>query len=305
MLSSSVSRTTAIGNDGSNVYNYNYRIVAASDLLVTVRNTITNIETTLVLTTDFTVQGIGQVIGTITLVNSGQAWLDQSSGDLNSSYMIVIRRTRPRQQNTSIRNQGAYYASVHENEFDDLVMQIQDLWDYINRAVTLPETAQPSDFNPILPAANGVIGAVPGSVLQVNPAGNGWAFADARLGWLSVDIPYSLFSAAATSQQVNAFTLPPNCILMGVAIKHRAAFTGASITDVTMDLGTAGVPDLFLSAFDVFQSVSDSAFANATVQNIQSFVNPTNIVVRANSSGANLSALSQGCVRVFYWYMNL
>lgn len=303
-LSSATSRTKATGSDSTSVYNYNFRIFQSSDLLVTVRNTDTNVETLLVLTTDYTVSGVGQTSGSITLVNAGQAWIDSSNGDLLSNYIIVIRRVRPLQQNTSIRNQGTFYAAVHEDAFDDMVMKLQQLWDYINRAVTLPETLQPSDFNPVLPS-NLFINPPAGAVLQINPTQNGFTLGSPLLGWQAVDLAYGAFSIAATSKQVKAFSLPAGCILMGVAMKHSTLFTGSSISAATCDLGTTGDPDKFLSAFDVHQSVADSAFVNATVQNIQSFANATDIFVRANSTGANLSALSQGTVRIYYWYMNL
>lgn len=303
MLSSTVSRTTATGSDSTPTYNYNFRIFLAADLLVTVRNTTTNAESKLTLTTDYTVNDIGQASGTISLVSAGQAWIDTSSGDLLSNYIIVIRRVRPLTQNVYIRNQGTYYASVHEDEFDNLIMIDQQHWDQISRSMRLPETVTPDVFNPYLPV--GIDQAPAGASLVVNQAGNGWALGAPVAGWSSVTLSYAQLAAAALTNQITAFSLPAGCILMGLALKHSVVFAGTSITDVYLDVGTSGTPDLFLTDFDVYQSVSDTAFTNAIVQSIQSFVNATNIMIRATSVGANLSALSQGTVTLYYWYMNL
>lgn len=304
MLSSVVSRTTATGSDSTATYNYNFRIFANADLLVVVKNTTTLIETTLTLTTDYTVAGVGQASGSISLTNSGQVWMDPATGFLANGYIIMVRRVRPLQQNTSIRNQGTFYAAVHEDEFDNLTMIDQQHWDQISRSVRLPETVLSSVFNPVLPTLLGS-SPPPGSVLQVNATANGWAIGSALVGWKAIDLPFSLFQAGALTDQITAFSVPAGCILLGVALKHTVAFAGGSISDVNIDLGLSGQANLFLTQFDVFQAVADSAFTNAMVNYIGSFASATSILINATSVGANLSALTQGSVRVYYWYMNL
>lgn len=301
-LSSTACRTKATGSDSTATYNYNFRIFSASDLLVTVRNTTTNVESVLVLTTDYTVSGVGLQSGTVALVNAGQAWMD-TSGFLAANYIIIVRRVRPLTQLTSIRNQSAYYASVHEDEFDTLVMVDQQQDDQLQRAVLMPESVTSDIFNPMLPTS--LVAPPPGAALIINPAGNGWALGSPVVGWKSVTLTYAQLQAAANTKQVTAFSLPAGFILMGAAIKHSIAFAGGAISAVTLDLGTVGTPDLFLTAFDVFQAVADSAFVNAMPFNIQSFAGATDIKLRANSVTAQLNALTQGTVTIYYWYMNL
>lgn len=155
MLSSAIARVSYTGNDATSVYSYGCRLFASSDLLVVVRLIASPYtETTLVLTTDYTVGTVGSSTGNITLINASQLWLN--GGNLSSAYKIVIRRVRPLTQNTSIRNQGAYLAAIHEDVFDNLVMICQQLLDIGNRSVRLPDTYSSSDFNPHLPA--GIIG---------------------------------------------------------------------------------------------------------------------------------------------------
>lgn len=303
MLSSTASRTTATGSDSASVYPYQYRIFQPADLLVTVKNLTTLQETVLTFSVDYTVQNVGQQTGTITLQNLGQVWLD-GSGYLSSSYMMVVRRVRPLTQNVSIRNQGSFYAATHEDEFDNLVMIDQQHWDQISRSVRTPETITPAQFNPILPSN---LPANPGSTIAVNPSGNGWALVSPITGfsWSAIDIPFTAFQAASLTNQIVAFPLPPNCILIGCALKHWTAFAGTSITDVFMDLGIVGNENLLLNDFDVFQAVGDQVFLNALVQYIGSFASNTNIMIQATAVGANLSALSAGSVRVYYYYLNL
>lgn len=303
MLSSTASRTTATGNDSTAVYPYSYRIFAQADLLVTVKNITTLQETVLVLSTDYTVQSVGQATGTITLQNLGQVWLD-GSGFLSASYLIVIRRVRPLTQTVSIRNQSSFYAATHEDEFDNLIMIDQQHWDQISRSVRLPETITGSQFSPFLPTS---LPTSPGSSIVVNAGGNGFALANPITGinWQAVDIPFTSFKTAAMTNQILAFSLPANCILIGVALKHWTAFAGTLITGLYMDLGISGNENLLLSDFDVFQAVGDTIFLNGIVQYIGSFASGTSIMIQANATGANLSALSAGSVRVHYWYMNL
>lgn len=164
MLSSLINREKYTGNGSTNVYSYGCRIYSASELRVTVRLIATGVETRLALATDYTVSGVGNSTGNISLVNSSQAWLD-GSGNLTSAYILVTRRVRPLTQSASIRNQGAFYAATHEDVFDKLVMDLQQHWDEISRSFRLPETFSSADFNPTIPV--GIIG-VPGATLATD-----------------------------------------------------------------------------------------------------------------------------------------
>ena len=151
-LASTVNRVSYTGNDSTATYNYTFRIFLEADLLVTVRNTTTDVETTLALTTDYTVTGVGASAGgTIVLAGTGKAWQGTGS-NLNTGYKITIRRVATLTQNTDIRNQGDFYPEVHEDEFDRSRMIDQQQQDEIDRSVKMPETVASSDFNPEIPA---------------------------------------------------------------------------------------------------------------------------------------------------------
>jgi hypothetical protein len=148
-IASTTSRNNYTGNGATSVYSYSFRIFAQTDLLVTVSDTSGN-ETTLVLTTDYTVSGVGAVAGgAITLVSAGQAWL--TAGNLTTDYTLAIRRVRPLTQSADIRNQGDFYPEGHEDAFDHGIMVAQQQQDEIDRSVKVPETVDPGSFSAELP----------------------------------------------------------------------------------------------------------------------------------------------------------
>lgn len=194
-ISSTNSRMDYTGNGAVDTYSYNFKIFTNTDLLVTVRDT-DDVETTLTLTTDYTVTGVGSTNGgNVVLVNSGQSWLD-GDGDLKTGYVLTVRRVVQLKQTTDIRNQGSFYPEIHENTFDKLVMMEQQQQDEIDRSLKLPETVDPSDFNTSFPAS--LVGNAGASII-VNDSGDG--FTD---GPTADDISGAAASAAAASASASA-----------------------------------------------------------------------------------------------------
>lgn len=160
-LSNTTSRVSYTATGTNSIYTYTFRIYSASDLLVTTRN-ISNVETTLTLTTDYTVTGVGEATGgTVTL----------TAGNLTAGFVIVIRRVRPITQQEDFRDQFEFFPENHEDAYDKATMVDQQLQDELSRSVMLPETVSPTTFNPALPAAS-----VAGAALVVNSAGNGFTY---------------------------------------------------------------------------------------------------------------------------------
>ncbi len=121
----------------------------------------------------------------------------------------------------------------------------------------------------------------------------------------SVTMSYVAFQTAATSNAVQAFSLPANSLLDFVGIKHSTAFAGSGITDVNAQVGPTGNYQNIIENFDILQAVADQTFDNVSPGYIGSFVNPTAIYLNMVSTGANLSALTQGSVTVYYRYAAL
>lgn len=190
-LSSATDSVRYTGNGSVATYSYTFRVDAQSDLrVIKVTNDATPVVTVLTLTTDYTVTGVGASAGgTITLV----------AGNLTSGYKLIIRRKLSIIQDTEIRNEGTYYASEHENKFDELTMIDQQQQYTINRSVQLPESADTSLFDPTLPLS--IVGAE-SKVATTNATGNGWLDAD---DWVTVtDIAAAVTSAAAAAASETA-----------------------------------------------------------------------------------------------------
>ncbi len=146
-----VSRDNYVGNGAASVYAYNFKIFANTDLVVTVAD-LNDAETTLVLATDYTVDGVGDATGgNVTLVSAGQAWLD-TDGDLLTSFALTIRRVRPVTQTTDIRNQGPYAPEDIEDSLDHGIMVAQQRQDDADRSLKLPETEAGLAVNTVIPS---------------------------------------------------------------------------------------------------------------------------------------------------------
>ena len=180
-LSSTTARSSFTGEGTTATYAYGFRIFAQTDLLVIVKKISTGAETTLTITTDYTVTGVGETSGgNVVLVNAAQAWLD-GSGFLLATYTLSIIRDPSLVQNTDIRNQGTFYPETHEDAFDYQMMAIQRHEDKLDRSVKLPETIiastfAASHFDPELPTD---ITLHPGSTIVVNAAGDGFSMSAA------------------------------------------------------------------------------------------------------------------------------
>lgn len=119
---------------------------------------------------------------------------------------------------------------------------------------------------------------------------------------LSVNVSYTQLQTAALSKSVALFSLPAKSLLKNIIIKHSTAFTGGSISDVYAQIGISGSFDRFINGFDLLQVVGDQVFDNSSQAYIGSFINPTVIYLNAIATGANLSALVQGALTVWYQY---
>ncbi len=169
-VSSSSSRSSYTGNSAVSNYAYSFPIRVNTDLVVMVRNPTTGVETTLTLTTDYTVNGVGLAAGsTIDLVNASQAWL--TAGKLTSGLILVIRRVRPETQLTDLRNQGSYFPETIEDALDHITYILQYLQDQADRSLKLPFTIPVSGLSPLLPTLSN-----PLYVVRLNAAGTGFEY---------------------------------------------------------------------------------------------------------------------------------
>lgn len=140
-IASTVSRNDYIGNGATATYNYNFKIFAATDLEVAVRDT-SDVVTIYTLNVDYTVTGVGEDAGGTIIL---------TAGNLANNYALAIRRAPPLTQLTDIKNQGDFFPEVHENTFDKGTMVDQKQQDEIDRSIKLNVTTDPATFDTSIP----------------------------------------------------------------------------------------------------------------------------------------------------------
>lgn len=158
-------RNDYVGNGAAATYPFTFKIFAETDLAVTQRDTNGG-ETVLAWPGNFSVSGVGLAAGgSITL----------TAGNLTNLWGLTIKRIRPLTQATSLRNQSAFFASVHEDTFDHVVMLTQQLTDMTDRALKVQESLALPGMSLLLPppAAGHVLGWDPLAKSIINiPVGN-------------------------------------------------------------------------------------------------------------------------------------
>lgn len=126
-VSTEVDHNDYTGNGVTTSFPYTFRIFQKSDLVVQVVDLDENI-TELILDTDYTVTGAGGY-------NGGNVIL---SSPLADEYQISISRSLPVTQETDLRNQGKFFAEVHEDAFDKLTMLLQQVRSMFSLALRKP-----------------------------------------------------------------------------------------------------------------------------------------------------------------------
>jgi hypothetical protein len=116
------------GNGVTTAWPFTFKVFAASDIKVTVANTY-NVETVLVLTTDYTVS-----------VNANQ---DTSPGGtvayaLPDGFKLTITGALPYDQPLDLPSGGNFSPVALENQLDRTAMQLQQMREELGRAVLLP-----------------------------------------------------------------------------------------------------------------------------------------------------------------------
>jgi len=140
-----VSTTTSTAQFDPNGVTINFpfafRFFAATDLKVFWQKPDGTIQL-LVLNSNYTVQGAGNDAGgSITTI-----------GTPLPNGLLVVSRIMVATQLTSFRNQGEFFAEIHEDAFDKLVMLVQQTIDNQGRGLTVP-VADPLNINLVLPGA--------------------------------------------------------------------------------------------------------------------------------------------------------
>ncbi|HGA3367756.1 TPA: NosD domain-containing protein [Enterobacter kobei] len=128
-VSTVVDHNDYTGNGVTTSFPYTFRIFKKTDLAVSVIDLSENI-TVLVLDTDYTVTNAGGY-------NGGSVVL---TAPLTNGWQISIARELEPTQETDLRNQGKFFAEVHEDAFDKLTMLIQQVSSMFRLALRKPSS---------------------------------------------------------------------------------------------------------------------------------------------------------------------
>ena len=128
-VSTVVDNNDYTGNGVTTSFPYTFRIFKKTDLAVSVVDLDENI-TVLVLDTDYTVTNAGGY-------NGGNVVL---TTPLTNGWQISIARELEPTQETDLRNQGKFFAEVHEDAFDKLTMLIQQVGSMFRLALRKPSS---------------------------------------------------------------------------------------------------------------------------------------------------------------------
>jgi len=126
-VSTVVDHNDYTGNGVTTSFPYTFRIFKKSDLTVSVIDLSENI-TVLILDTDYTVTNAGGYSGGNVVLTT----------PLATGWKISIARELEPTQDTDLRNQGKFFAEVHEDAFDKLTMLIQQVGSMFRLALRKP-----------------------------------------------------------------------------------------------------------------------------------------------------------------------
>ncbi|HDU8622770.1 hypothetical protein [Proteus mirabilis] len=113
-VSTELSHEEYVGNGVTTDFDFRFRIFEGKHLIVVVADSDGN-ETILKNGTDYTIVGAGSYHGGKVVLNK----------PLARGWKILLERDLPVVQETDLRNQGKFFAEVHEDAFDYLTMLIQ------------------------------------------------------------------------------------------------------------------------------------------------------------------------------------
>lgn len=143
-VSTSISTANYTANGSTTTFAYPFKIFANSDLVVSLRNTATSVETVQVLNSAYTVTGAGNNAGGNVVFGTAPA----------SGNTVLIRRELPLTQETDFVPNDPFPAAAHENALDKLTMLLQQTGVDADRAIVFPASEIGLGLTNVLPSVN-------------------------------------------------------------------------------------------------------------------------------------------------------
>jgi hypothetical protein len=246
---------TVSGNDSATTFSFSDLVIYDNtQLTVTHVVVATGVETTLVLTTDYTVTVAAYPgTGSISFPAGGSAFSTLATGE-----NLVIKRVMPLEQATNLENQGGYFPETQEAMADKSTMIALQQQEELDRAIKVPltnTTITNAEISGLLPANGYVV---------VNGDGDGFTTTgNSAAQWLAgdgtVSLPFYSFAADTDNGIYRIGTNNVGMALGGAKVVDYAT-TGVSVTGTLAATGAvtgaAGTFSGILKTDDVTDATS-------------------------------------------------
>lgn len=124
------------------------------------------------------------------------------------------------------------------------------------------------------------------------------------IGFVTVDITNAALAAAALTNSITLFALPPGYIVIGTRLKVSTIFTGPALTAYFLSIGVAGDTTGLMNEYDGRNiTPGDTEYAEAMAFQSFNYNASVNLLVSARSVGANLNAANQGAAKVEIYFI--
>jgi hypothetical protein len=135
------------GDDSTTIFPYNFKIFEDTDLIVTIVTIATGAEEEQTITTDYSVDGVGEAEGgNVTMVTAPA-----------STEQLVIRRVLSMTQGTDLVDNTTFSLEVLEEGFDRAIMITQQLGEALDRTIKAG-VASTTEYSLPSPAAGYLLG---------------------------------------------------------------------------------------------------------------------------------------------------
>ncbi len=214
-----------VGNGVATAYDYDFKITAQSELMVV--RTVAGDDETLELTTDYTVSGVGVAEGgQVTFVEAPTA-----------SHTINITLRPEPVQNVDLGNTQRYDPETVETMADRLTNMVKGIYERLDRTVTLPINATPSEVEDLSTAIANAEGYATSASSDAGSAAASATAAATSAGEAST----SATAAAASATSADASELDAETAATAAAAALatlQASFNGTSTSNVTPGTGS-------------------------------------------------------------------
>ena len=294
-ISSTTSKDQHNGNGSATSFNYTFKILDQSHLEV-IKTSTAGVDSVLVITTDYTVSGVGvDAGGSISYPVSGTA--------LATGEKLTIRRKMDFLQSTDLQNQGGFFAETHEDAFDRQTMYALQVSEEGDRTLKAPVT-DPTSVDMTMPGKD----TRKGTVLAFNatsgdPEAGPTIVTTQTVAGISSDIS----TVAGISANVTAVAADAADIgaVAGKATEIGLLGTSATVadlailgtSDVVADMNTLAVSDVVadMNTLGTADVVSDmNTLGTADVVSDMNLLATSDIVTDMNllATSANVAAMA-------------